>query len=165
MILKEITINGKGTQSILSRSFDINSNPFEISINNESFKEYSDYNVYNLTSTENIIRIKWKNQLISCENMFRNLSNIKYINLKNFDSSQVKNMDFMFYGCSSLISLDLSNFDTSSVTSMFRMFQDCGFEWLNLSHINTSKVENMESMFEASNIISLDLSNFNNSIC
>ena len=157
----EITIIGKGTQNILSYGFDINSNPFEISINNESFKEYSDNKVYNLTSEENIIRIKWKNQLISCENMFEELYNIKYINLKNFDSSQVKNMNLMFYRCSSLISLDLTNFDTSSVTSMFRMFQNCGLEWLNLSHINTSKVENMESMFEASGLVSLDLSNFN----
>ena len=31
----------------------------------------------------------------------------------------------MFYGCSNLKTLDLSNFDTSSVKNMDSMFYDC----------------------------------------
>jgi len=34
-------------------------------------------------------------------------------------------MDYMFYGCSNLKTLDLSNFDTSSVKNMDSMFYDC----------------------------------------
>jgi len=34
-------------------------------------------------------------------------------------------MDYMFYGCSNLKTLDLSNFDISSVKNMDSMFYDC----------------------------------------
>ena len=45
---------------------------------------------------------------------------IKYI-FKNL----VKSTNYMFYQCSSLISLDLSNFNTQNVTNMNSMFCYC----------------------------------------
>ena len=51
-------------------------------------------------------------------------------------------MDNMFNGCESLTSLDLSNFNTSSVENMENMFNGCkSLTSLDLSNFNTSLVE------------------------
>ncbi|MBQ2408699.1 MAG: BspA family leucine-rich repeat surface protein, partial [Bacilli bacterium] len=47
------------------------------------------------------------------------------LDLSNFDTSKVTNMDYMFYYCTNLTQLDLSNFDTSKVTNMQSMFSYC----------------------------------------
>ena len=47
------------------------------------------------------------------------------LDLSNFYTSSVKNMNNIFEGCNNLISLDLSNFDTSSVENMNNMFYGC----------------------------------------
>ena len=48
-------------------------------------------------------------------------------------------MGWMFYYCSSLILLNLSNFDTSQVTDMEDMFSHCSsLISLNLSNFNIS---------------------------
>ena len=47
--------------------------------------------------------------------MFKNCEKIKNLNLSNFNTKNVINMDDMFSGCSSLLSLDLSNFNTEKV--------------------------------------------------
>ena len=72
---------------------------------------------------------------------------------------------FMFYDCYALTQLDLSNFDTSSVTEMNCMFSCCkALTQLDLSNFDTSKVTNMSYMFEyCTKLIQLDLSNFNTS--
>ena len=57
--------------------------------------------------------------------LFYNCSSLTSLDLSNFDTSNVTSMDYMFDGCSSLTSLDLSNFDTSNVTSMNSMFSNC----------------------------------------
>ena len=43
--------------------------------------------------------------------MFSNCSSLTSLDLSNFNTSRVINMQYMFYGCSSMTSLDLSNFD------------------------------------------------------
>lgn len=80
--------------------------------------------------------------------MFQDCSKLKTINLSNLDTSKVTNMSYMFWGCKSLERMDLSNFDTSKVTNMFGMFyNDNNLVYLNVSSFNTSKVTNMASMF------------------
>ena len=74
--------------------------------------------VNNLITQINNFTIEWNQQINDCSYMFYNLSNITYIDLSYFDTSQVNNIDDMFHGCSNLISLNLFNFNTSSVTSM-----------------------------------------------
>ena len=68
----------------------------------------------------------------------------------------------MFTNCSSLTSLDLSNFNTSNVTDINGMFYNCGaLTDLNLSSFNTSNVTNMSYMFDnCSSLTHLDISNF-----
>ena len=66
------------------------------------------------------------------------MSSLISLDLSNFDTSQVINMNNMFTVCSSLISLNLSNFDTSKVTDMDYMFYFCD----NLEYVNfkTAKI-------------------------
>ena len=57
-------------------------------------------------------------------------------------------MSYMFYGCSSLKELNLSNFNTNNVTDMESMFSRCSsLKELNLSNFNTNNVTVMKSMF------------------
>jgi hypothetical protein len=69
---------------------------------------------------------------------------------------------YMFYGYNLEI-LDLSNFETSNIINMEGMFCCCmRLKELNLSNFNTSKVTNMEAMFYAcANLKKLDISSFN----
>ena len=97
--------------------------------------------------------------------MFCGCSSLTSIDLKNFNTSNVTNMNRMFYNCSSLTSIDLSSFNTSNVTNMSNMFDNCSsLTSLDLSSFNTSNVTNMEYMFRnCSSLTSLDLSVFNTS--
>ena len=93
------------------------------------------------------------------------IKNILELDLSNFDTSKVTNMQYMFRGMSSLTTLNLSNFNTSRVTNMGGMFVDMrNLTSLNLSNFNTSNVTNMSSMFyDMSKLTTLDLSNFDTS--
>ena len=44
--------------------------------------------------------------------MFVYCRSLTSLDLSNFDTQNVKNMEYMFYDCISLISLNLLNFDT-----------------------------------------------------
>ena len=94
---------------------------------------------------------------------FSNFAKLTSLDLSNFDTQSVTDMNRMFYGCSGLTSLDLSGFNTSNVTDMSSMFDDClGLTSLDLSGFNTSGVEYMSNMFEkCAKITTLDLSKFN----
>ena len=85
--------------------------------------------------------------------------------LNNFNTSNVTTMNHMFYYCLSLTSIDLSSFDTSNVTDMNGMFGHCeSLTTLDLSNFDTSNVTDMSYMFNGcSNLTSLDLSNFDTS--
>ena len=87
------------------------------------------------------------------------------MNLSNFDTSKVEDMQKMFSGCGNLEELDLSHFNTSNVTDTHRMFNECkNLEKLDLSNFDTSKVERMSRMFsECEKLKELDLSNFDTS--
>ena len=50
----------------------------------------------------------------------------------------------MFYECKSLTNINLSNFNTQNVTNMNNMFEGCGsFTSINLSNFNTHNVTDM----------------------
>ena len=76
-------------------------------------------------------------------------------------------MGWMFYNCDMVPSLDVSNFDTSKVTNMQGMFHSCNsLTSLDVSNFDTSKVTNMQHMFgsdwaKGSSLQSIDISNFN----
>ena len=101
--------------------------------------------------------------------LFRGFTNVTSMNLTNFDTSNVENMNSMFAGCTSLTTLDLSNFNTSNVTNMGSMFFGClSLASLDLSSFDTSNVLYMTAMFAINNqvsdcLITLDLSSFDTS--
>ena len=99
--------------------------------------------------------------------LFRNFNQLKELDLRYFDTQNVKWMDQMFLNCNSLEFINLSSFNTANVTSMLCMFQSCTkLRQLDLSSFNTSKVESMGAMFERCfSMEYLDISTFNYSNC
>lgn len=80
--------------------------------------------------------------------MFRDCSSLTNVDLRSFNTTDVKGMDSMFSGCSSLTSLDLSGFNTTNVTTMGYMFDGCsGLTSLDLSGFNTANVTYIGGMF------------------
>ena len=55
--------------------------------------------------------------------MFDGCSDLRTLDISNFNTSQVTNMNGMFAGCETLEKIDLSNFDTTNVKSMDKMFE------------------------------------------
>ena len=54
----------------------------------------------------------------------------------------------MFHYCSSLEELNLSNFNTNNVTDMERMLEECSsLKTLNLSNFNTHKIKYIRDIF------------------
>jgi len=95
--------------------------------------------------------------------MFQNCSNLKSIDVRNFDTSQIANMEHMFYGCSSLENLDTSGFQTQNVILMDGMFEGCAsLKTLDVSGFDTGNVTWMANMFcGCSSLESLNVSSFN----
>ena len=56
------------------------------------------------------------------EGLFKNCGALNYLDLSNFNTSNVTNMQYMFMNCGSLQSLDLSAFDMSKVIKADTMF-------------------------------------------
>ena len=95
--------------------------------------------------------------------MFFGCYSLKEINLLNVKTQNVTDMNSMFCLCSSLKSLDVSSFDTQKVTNMNSMFQECrSLKKLDLSNFYTKNVREMSGIFEGCrNLSKLNLANFN----
>lgn len=142
-------------------------NLYNVYIGSESGKVYAPINCYmyfsNLT---NAIKIDLSNfdtsKVTNMQDLFSHCTSLVYLNIENFNTLNVTDMGGMFYYCESFTSLDLSMFDTSNVTSMQRMFGHCyALTSIDLSSFNTSKVTSMYHMFLGCNSLeSIDLSNF-----
>lgn len=80
-------------------------------------------------------------------NFFQYCRKLKYVDLSNFDTSNVTTFQSMFEQAgqtNNLTSLDLSSFNTSSATNMSSMFYECTqLTTLDLSSFNTSNVTNL----------------------
>ena len=97
--------------------------------------------------------------------LFMNNKKMKYVDVSNFDTSNLVDMTYMFSECESLESIDVSNFDTSNATDMTQLFKSCkSLKKLDVSNFNTSKVTSMDAMFyECSELTTLDVRNFDTS--
>ena len=86
--------------------------------------------------------------LTSMSGWFYQCSDLREVDLRGLNTSDVTDMSKMFHGCERLIELDLSSFDTSNVTDMSSMFYDCNsLKCLDLSNFDTSKVTAYKEMF------------------
>lgn len=80
--------------------------------------------------------------------MFLQNQKLSELYLDNFNTSNVKNMYKMFNMCMSLTRLDLSSFDTSNVTNMAEMFWVCSsLKYLDIRNFTFDKVTNTSGMF------------------
>ena len=141
--------------------------PEKVYLNTDSSDMF--YSIYDEQKIKNILELDLSNfdtsNVTNMNSMFYGESNLTSLNLSNFDTSQVKDMRNMFYGMSNLTTLNLSSFDTSKVTNMGSMFLGMSnLTTLNLSNFDTSKVTDMHFMFyDMSNLTSLNLSSFDTS--
>ena len=125
-------------------------------VNNMNFM----FNSITASEIKGIEKLDTRNVMLMIQ-MFAN-TNIKSIDLSNFNTKNVTSMAAMFLN-SSFESLDLKSFDTSNVTDMSWMFWRSKAENLDLSSFNTSNVRNFADMFYESKAKKLDLRNFDTS--
>ena len=95
--------------------------------------------------------------------MFQLCNELEYIDLSDWNTGNVTNMDCMFSQCNKLKEIKgINKLKVNKVTSMKGMFQLCNeLEYLDLSNWNTENVTNMEYMFSQCNKIKyLNLMNF-----
>ena len=129
-----------------------------------SFNRYFDiYGVCSADIKELNLKTWDTSNVTNMDNMFYGCKSLEKINLSSFDTANVTNMDNMFYGCKEIVELDLSNFNTSKVTNMEYMFCRCeSLSDLNIYNFNTSNVKTMQGMFSlCKSLKELDLSHFN----
>ena len=117
-----LKIEGRGNKTILGYySEDINFKrenfPIQIYINHERQTELM-YEYY-FDQSDNLVELIWEDKISSCHNMFLRCDAIYEIDLSEFDSSNINNMQSMFktiyklfYSCESLKILNLNNFQT-----------------------------------------------------
>lgn len=93
----------------------------------------------------------------SFSNMFKNIRNIKSLNLKGFVKSNIKVLSNMFYG-SNFESIDMSEWDTSNVISTMGMFYSCrNLKSIDISKLKFGKLEQISGMFYYCNSLTGDL--------
>ena len=163
--INEIILIVKGLsqyQTILTNDIK---KPNKIKVNEEEFDDGLNLSFY-LSEPQNTIILSWDTLLTSCESMFMNFDYILSIDLSNFNSSKVTNMQYMFSGCVGLKTIKFGNLDTSSVIYMNNMFFNCrSLTSLDLSNFITSSVTTMRNMFNnCTSLVSVDLSSFNTSL-
>lgn len=98
-----------------------------------------------------------------CKSLFENYSNLTKIIFNNcFNTSNVLDMAYMFSGCSQLKELDLCEFDTKQTIDMSSMFSGCSkLKSLNMKSFDTSQVTKMRYMFaNCFQLKQLDVSRF-----
>ena len=119
-----IFINASISSGIINTEYiNYNESISEVDVNGKKSNINDYYNLLNKGIYE--ITIKFNESLSTCFTMFYKLNNIVIIDILNFDSSNVKNMDWIFENCSSLVSLNLRSFNTSTEISMNYMFHNC----------------------------------------
>ena len=85
-------------------------------------------------------------------NMFKDCNSLVYLDIDNFDTSSTLNMNYMFSGCTTLTSLNVNSFDTSKAKNMAYMFDNCvSLLSLNLNNFKTTNLINTNSMFSGCN--------------
>ena len=88
-------------------------------------------------------------------------TNFKYINISDWDVSNVKSMYNMFAYCEELRSVgDISSWDVSSVKDMWFMFYGCKYFNQDISKWDVSNVTDMAYMFQGCNNFNQDISDW-----
>ena len=157
------TIGGATTYKLLTTS------PSNMPFNNSQVNKVTFNNSESNSSTTYIYKIDlsdWDTSYITNMNkMFYGCEHLAFINSSWFNTSNVTNMSNMFDGCKKLNSLDVYEWDVSNVTNMSFMFNGCKkLNSLDVSNWDVSNVTNMSFMFfcfDQDNLTKLDVSKWN----
>ena len=57
--------------------------------------------------------------------LFKGCKSLSSIDLSNFNTDKLENMNGMFYECEKLNEINLNNFNTKNVTDMDNLFDGC----------------------------------------
>ena len=137
----------------------INEKNTEIFINGEA-TNFS--NFFYPKVIENEIILKFKTPLKDCSYMFYNCNNIYQIDLSQFNTSNVKNMESMFAFCTDLICVDLSFLDMNNIQNMDNMFFFCyRLEGIKLKHLGNIDTSRKNMFYSCNNLKILDLTSLN----
>ena len=112
--IKLVIKGGEGANYFLNNTFYKNAS--EVFVKDNQID--SNINPYNFNNGLNNVTIKFDDDITSCKNMFSGLNNIIEIDLSNFDTSKVTDMDSMFYMCTNLENINFGNINTSLVINM-----------------------------------------------
>ena len=166
--IAKVKIKGNGIHNILCPEIlhiDNQAYPNDVFIKkeNETINVTEKNYFINSEEAETFVIMKWYNYPSSTRSMFENCTNIKEIDLTEFNLTPIINAENMFFNCKSLTSIKFGNFDTPFLNSTYKMFYHCSsLISIDLSEFNTSNVVNMGLMFyECSALESMLISNFN----
>ena len=105
--------------------------------------------------------------------MFYHCDSLHYMDLSNFDTSKVTNVDKMFYFCYFLKALDLSHFNSQNIVSSIEMFDNIDdFKYINLYYakddnniISKSYLNEIDNLTVCQREKIITNENINNSCC
>ena len=163
-IKMEFTTIGGATESKL-----LTTSPSNMPFNNYQVNKVTFNNSESNSSNTYIYKIdlsNWDTSYITNMNrMFNDCKHLVSIDSSEFNTSNVTDMSFMFYYCKKLASLDVSKWDVSNVTNMdymFFCFDQYYLNKLDVSNWNVSNVTIMNHMFFGlKSLTKLDVSNWN----
>ena len=100
---------------------------------------------------------------INMADMFCKCNTLEKVKFHNFKGEYVKDMSRMFEECRNLKEVDFSNFNTENVIDMNSMFFKCyKLKKVNVNCFNTKNLKKIDFMFEACfSLEEIDISNFN----
>lgn len=100
--------------------------------------------------------------VVDMQYTFAGLKNVKHLDLHGFDVSKVNNIGAIFSGNPTLVSLNLANWQLDSIHAMDSLFAGMhALTGLNLTGFTTKNVTDMHHMFnECHALTALDLSSF-----
>jgi len=140
---------------------ELNDSNTELYINNIKYK----YNKYFIPKNEGKynIKLKFNINIKDCSYMFANCVNIEKINLIDFNTENIINMQYMFYECN-IKNINLFSFKTKKVKNMCNLFGNCkNIKHLDLSFLDINNVTDISGLFKGcSSLKSLpDISKWN----
>ena len=164
-IIGEFEIKDKNKKTRILNSFESWDNINKVTT--ETFKYKNEYEIkYNIEIQINdnivpfsyfyefkipgkyIIKYIFKNLLTKTVCLFADCTLLKKVDLSNFNTEKVTNMNSMFNGCKLLNEINLANINTQNVTDMACFFRGCeSLKNIDVSNFNTEKVTNMSGMF------------------
>ena len=110
------------------------------------------------------VKINFKKNLNSLDNLFKNNNDLIKVNLTNLNMNEIKSMNSTFSGCSNLTEINFEGTNTKNLQKMENTFENCtNLKNLNLSPLNTSNLNNMTNIFSGCDKLeTIDLSSFKN---